>query len=158
MFFFYIVGTHLQETNTITSIIGNLSMPIACPIWAIIPWLIWSFVRKQISFSFTLIWLLLSSQLPLLFAFGLYFIGQHSITSWKHISAHLALSNRKIWLQSLPFHAGAWLILILFIYFYPAVKDFSLQDSRQWGIFFIFIACISLPHVISMQGLYSKRK
>ena len=155
---FYIVGTHLQETNTITSIIGNLSMPIACPIWAIIPWLIWSFIRKQISFSFTLIWLLLSSQLPLLFAFGLYFIGQHSITSWKHISAHLALSNRKIWLQSLPFHAGAWLILILFIYFYPAVKDFSLQDSRQWGIFFIFIACISLPHVISMQGLYSKRK
>ena len=78
---FYILGTHILETNTITSIIGNLSMPIACPIWAVIPLLIWSVIRKKAAFSFTLIWLLLSSQLPLLFAFGLYFIGQHSITS-----------------------------------------------------------------------------
>jgi len=155
---FYILGTHLQETNTITSIIGNLSMPIACSIWAVIPWLIWSFFRKKAAFSFTLIWLLLSSQLPLLFAFGLYFIGQHSITSWQHISTHLKLKHQKIWLQALPFHAGAWLILLLFLYFYPSNDSFTSTDKRQWGIFFIFIACISLPHVISMQSVYSKKK
>jgi lycopene beta-cyclase len=154
---FYILGTHMNETNSITSIIGHLKLPIAFPSWVIIPWIIWSIIRKQTSFSLTLIWLLLSSQLPLLFAFGLYFIGQHSITSWKHISAHLELSNRKIWLNSLPFHAGAWIILMLFIYFYPVSKDFNLQDTSQWGIFFIFIACISLPHVISMQSLYTKK-
>ena len=148
----------MQEANAITSIIGHLKLPIAFPAWVIIPWIIWSFFRKQASFSFTLIWLLLSSQLPLLFAFGIYFIGQHSITSWNHISTHLALSNRKIWLQSLPFHLGAWIILMLFIYFYPTSNNFSIQDSSQWGIFFIFIACISLPHVISMQGLYTKKK
>ena len=155
---FYILGTHMKETNSITSIISNLKLLIAFPSSVIIPWIIWSIIRKQASFSLTLIWLFLSSQLPLLFAFGLYFIGQHSITSWKHISAHLELSNRKIWLQSLPFHAGAWIILMLFIYFYPASKGFNIQDSSQWGIFFIFIACISLPHVISMQSLYKLKK
>lgn len=155
---FYILGTHLLETNTITSIIGNLSMPIACPIWAVIPLLIWSVIRKKAAFSFTLIWLLLSSQLPLLFAFGLYFIGQHSITSWNHIAANLKLNHQKIWLQALPFHAGAWLILLLFIYLFPANQSYSEGTSNHWGVFFIFIACISLPHVISMQGLYSKRK
>ena len=154
---FYILGTHMKETNLITSIIGHLTLPIAFPSWVIIPWIIWSIIRKQASFSLTLIWLFLSSQLPLLFAFGIYFIGQHSITSWKHMSAHLKLSNRKIWLQSLPFHTGAWIILMLFIYFYPASKGFNVQDTSQWGIFFIFIACISLPHVISMQSLYTKK-
>ena len=154
---FYILGTHLQESNSIISIIGHLQLPIISPIWLIIPWLIWSFIRKQLSFSFTLIWLLLSTQLPLIFAFGLYFIGQHSITSWKHISNHLSLNNRKIWFQSLPFHAGAWIILMFFIYFYPAIKGLSVQDNSQYGIFFIFIACISLPHVVSMQGLYTKK-
>lgn len=155
---FYIVGTHLQETNTITSIIGNLSLPIACPIWAIIPWLIWSIIRKKVSFSLTLIWLLLSSQLPLLFAFGLYFIGQHSITSWNHIAGKLKLNHQKIWLQALPFHAGAWLILFLFIYLFPTNESDSKVATNHWGVFFIFIACISLPHVISMQSLYAKKK
>ena len=155
---FYILGTHLLESNTITSIIGNLSLPIACPIWAVIPWLIWSLFQKKVAFTFTLIWLLLSSQLPLLFAFGLYFIGQHSITSWQHISTHLKLKHQKIWLQALPFHAGAWLILLLFLYFYPSNDRFTSTDKSQWGIFFIFIACISLPHVISMQSVYSKKK
>ena len=155
---FYILGTHLLESNTITSIIGNLSIPIACPIWAVTPWLIWSLFRKKVAFTFTLIWLLLSSQLPLLFAFGLYFIGQHSITSWQHISTHLKLKHQKIWLQALPFHAGAWLILLLFLYFYPSNDRFTSTDKGQWGIFFIFIACISLPHVISMQSVYSKKK
>ena len=133
-------------------------MPIACPIWAVIPLLIWSGIRKNAAFSFTLIWLLLSSQLPLLFAFGLYFIGQHSITSWNHIAANLKLNHQKIWLQALPFHAGAWLILLLFIYLFPTNESYSEGTSNHWGIFFIFIACISLPHVISMQGLYAKRK
>ena len=155
---YYILGTHLQESNSIISIIGHLRLPIISPIWLIIPWLIWSYIRKQGSFSFTLIWLLLSSQLPLIFAFGLYFIGQHSITSWKHISNHLSLTNREIWFQSLPFHAGAWIILMLFVYFYPDIKGLSVQDNSQYGIFFIFIACISLPHVVSMQGLYTKSK
>jgi hypothetical protein len=100
----------------------------------------------------------LENQLPLLFAFGLYFIGQHSITSWQHISTHLKLKHQKIWLQALPFHAGAWLILLLFLYFYPSNDSFTSTDKRQWGIFFIFIACISLPHVISMQSVYSKKK
>ena len=154
---FYILGTHLQESNAIISIIGHLRLPISATIWLIVPWLIWSFIRKQVSFSFTLIWLLLSSQLPLIFAFGIYFIGQHSITSWKHISNHLSLNNRQIWFQSLPFHAGAWIILMFFIYFYPSIKGLSVQDNSQYGIFFIFIACISLPHVVSMQGLYSKK-
>jgi hypothetical protein len=31
------------------------------------------------------------------------------------------------------------------------------QDNSQYGFFFIFMACIRLPHVVSMQGLYTKK-
>ncbi len=153
---FYILGTHLEETNEISTLIGQLTLPFACPIWIIIPLIIFSLIRKQLSFCITLIWLSFSSQIPLLFAFGLYFIGQHSITSWKHISTHLKLSSRKIWLQSLPFHLGAWILLFLFLALIQTNNDINHYNVKQWGNFFIFIACISLPHAISMNSMYKK--
>ena len=102
----------------------------------------------------TILWLVLSAFLPLILAFGLYFIGQHSLTGWQHLKSHLKMSDRAIWLRALPFHAGAWALLL----------SFFLLDSRPaqpggesiWGLFFIFIACISLPHTLAMNTMYRK--
>lgn len=152
---FYILGTHTIETSAIlNSMQVQITIP-NIPIWALMPWAIWGLRNKQLGFILTLIWLSLSSTLPLLFAFGIYFIGQHSINGWKHIQLHLNWTHQKIWLQALPFHAGAWSLLGIFYWLWPQVS--FTQDASPWGLFFIFIACISFPHVIAMHGMYKRK-
>ena len=150
----YLLGTHTSETNAILQTMGDLSLPFECPVWALLPWLCIALLRKNFSFAITCCWLMLCSRLPLLFAFGLYFIGQHSHVSWKQIQQHLNMSHRSIWLHALPFHAGAWFILLLFYFWWPAMPQAI--GTNLWGLFFIFIACISFPHVMAMQTVYRK--
>lgn len=154
---FYILGTHRSDTNAITEMIGSLSLPFSLPYWSLLPWAIWAVVKKKSAMLVTVIWLTLSSQLPLLFAFGLYFIGQHSLTSWGHIANHLQMSHKRIWLQSLPFHAGAWSLLLLFYFFWPLSGPWAVASVSKWGVFFIFIACISFPHAVSMHAMYKSK-
>jgi len=106
----YILGTHFDETNTILTSIGSIALPFAIPVWFLTPWLLWAVYQKQPSLFLTTIFLILSSQIPLLFAFGIYFIGQHSFTGWKHLKIYLHRESKDIWIQSLPFHIGAWIL------------------------------------------------
>jgi Brp/Blh family beta-carotene 15,15'-monooxygenase len=151
----YLLGTHAGETNAILQSMGDLSLPFACPFWVLLPWLGYALVRKNFAFAITCGWLMLCSRLTLLFAFGLYFIGQHSLVSWSQIQQHLKMNHRSIWLHALPFHAGAWFILLLFYFWWPAMPQAI--GTNLWGLFFIFIACISFPHVIAMQAVYKAK-
>ncbi len=146
----YILGVHPRETAFIVRAMGANSLPFTCPEAAILVWLLPGLLLRKTSFVLTVVWLFLSSQLPLLFAFGLYFIGQHSLTGWFHVKGHLNKSHKAIWLHSLPFHAGAWLLLAVFRFFWPPS-----EMETPWGLFFIFIACISLPHVMAMHAMYT---
>ncbi|MFN5621738.1 MAG: beta-carotene 15,15'-dioxygenase, Brp/Blh family [Flavobacteriales bacterium] len=148
----YILGTHMQESNAILTTMSALSLPFGLPVWVLSPWIIFFLFKRNLAGVLTTSWLLLSSQLPLMFAFGLYFIGQHSLTGWKHIQSHLGMSHQRMWLHALPFHLGAWLLLGVF----SVVISTSGMASElfTWGNFFIFLACISLPHALAMQGVY----
>jgi Brp/Blh family beta-carotene 15,15'-monooxygenase len=154
----YILGTHTVETNAILQSIGVSEFAFSLPYWIVFPWLIWSLMQKKSAFTITILWLIVATQLPLLLAFGLYFIGQHSVTSWKHISTALNQSNRSIWLHSLPFQVGAWLILALFVFLWPTTGNYNFDALNKFGVFFIFISCISFPHVITMNMLYGAKK
>lgn len=151
---FYLLGTHFDETNSILKSISGVTMPFSSPAWLIIPFFIVAIYKHSYSFAITILWLLISSRLPLMFAFGLYFIGQHSLLNWKNISKTLNMSHHKIWIYSMPFHLGAWVVLALFYFVWPMLHISS--DYNRWGIFFIFIACMSLPHVISVH-LFKKK-
>lgn len=153
---FYILGTHQNETSEILKYISGNEFPFSISPFAIAPWLFFALWKRNIPMFFTVCWILLSSQLPLLLAFGTYFIGQHSITSWGHLKRHIQLENKKIWIHSLPFHLGAWLILILFFAFWPFLQNQISTTYNAWGIFFIFISCVSFPHVILMNRLYKQ--
>jgi Brp/Blh family beta-carotene 15,15'-monooxygenase len=153
----FILGTHTNETNAILQSIGANAFAFSLPYWIVSPWLIWALMQKKYAFTVTILWLTLATQLPLLLAFGLYFIGQHSVTSWKHISIALNQSNRSIWLHSLPFQVGAWLILALFIFLWPTDGIYNFEMLDKFGVFFIFISCISFPHVITMNMLYGTK-
>jgi lycopene beta-cyclase len=152
----YILGTHQNETSSILSYIAGIEFPFSISPLVIVPWLFFAIWKRNFSMIFTMSWLAISSQLPLLLAFGTYFIGQHSITSWGHLKQHIQYKSRKIWLHALPFHFGAWLILILFFLLWPMVQSEISSSHSAWGIFFIFISCVSFPHVIFMNKLYKQ--
>jgi lycopene beta-cyclase len=152
----YILGTHQIETSEILSYIAGIEFPFSISPLAITPWIFFAIWKRNIPLILTLCWLVISSQLPLLLAFGTYFIGQHSITSWEHIKQHIQNKNREIWMHALPFHLGAWLILILFFLLWPLIQSEISTSYNAWGIFFIFISCVSFPHVIFMNKLYKQ--
>jgi lycopene beta-cyclase len=152
----FILSTHMEETNRVVESMGSLPWTFSgpCPPWAMLGWVIPALIRRSLPLAFTAIWLVLSAFLPLILAFGLYFIGQHSLTGWQHIKSHLNMSDRTIWLRAFPFHAGAWALLLLF--FLLSNDPVKPEGESIWGIFFIFIACISLPHTLAMNAMYRK--
>jgi len=85
--------------------------------------------------------------LPLIPAFGCYFIFQHSLHGWKHLKNKLALSDFQMWKQALPFTVGAVVLFAVFI---------SVFQAPNWGQFFIFLSALSFPHVWYMHKSYSK--
>ena len=151
----YIVGTHQTETNQILAFMGGVLFPVAIPKWTISAWIIIALYKKNPSFLITICWLTLASFLPLIISFSLYFIGQHSYSSWLQLKSHLKMDNKKIWLNSLPFHGAAWLMLAILYLIAPENESSGIQ--KYAGQFFIFIACISFPHVIYMQTVYKKK-
>jgi lycopene beta-cyclase len=152
---YYLLGTHTDETKIILSSMGNLKLSLVCPVWGLLPWLVLALYKKNIPFVITILWLTIISFLPLIFAFGIYFIGQHSINGWIEIKNKLNLSNKSIWLHALPFHLAAWLLMLM--YYLIFLNQNQDKTIVQWGVFFIFLSCISLPHIIIMNTLYFKK-
>jgi len=106
-------------------------------------------VNKSKYILLTLAYLLLSSMLPLLISFGIYFVGQHSIHGWRHLLIALNERSSRLWLKSLPFSIGGAFIILCIPYF---------AGQHYVGIFFILLSCLSIPHVISMHRFYAKLK
>ena len=88
----------------------------------------------------------LLSALPLIPAFALFFIFQHSLHGWKKIKAMSLKSDLRLWLNALPFTLGAVVLFGLNTYY----------ASITWGQVFIFLAALSFPHVVLMATLYRK--
>ncbi len=182
MVLLFILISHGKESAEIilgitgTKFISNSLFPApnsmvgVISIVAFLPWIYYSVKNRYWDLIITIIWLLTSALLPLLWSFGLYFIGQHSLNGWYKIKKHLQISHKKLWIQSLPFHLGAWGLLLLFYGIFnqssaeSSPVQFELLISIQhlnpnlssWAPFFIFLACISLPHTIAMHKLYRK--
>jgi lycopene beta-cyclase len=83
--------------------------------------------------------------LPLVASFSLYFIGQHSFNAWQVLKKGLALNSFQLYKKALPFTLGALAVFICILSF-NSISEFLLQNI--WSNFFIFLSCISLPHVV----------
>lgn len=156
----FILGTHLPETNEILASMSSLTIPFSIGPIFLAPWFVYAILKKKKNMLLTLVWILLTSQLPLILAFGIYFIGQHSLISWKQLTNYLEMKSKAVWLKSLPFQLGAWIILVLFYlaenHSYTFSSSYFMNTSNKWGVFFIFISCISMPHSIYMNNIYVK--
>jgi membrane protein CcdC involved in cytochrome C biogenesis len=100
--------------------------------------------------------LLLSTQTNLIFAFGCYFIFYHSANAWHQLKTKLSLNNSLLYKKSLPFTLGSLLVLVFisaYLYFINPIKIEMFEP-----VFYVFIACISLPHVVLMHFFYKNIK
>jgi len=128
-----------QYKNIVIAVSGVLLMPL------------WWISKKTCLFLVGI--LLLGTQMPLMLAFGLYFVGSHSVNAWGHIAGKLKIAPKKLYLESLPFNVGALLIFLLFFY----LQQTNPQLIQSYAaVFFVFLACVSLPHIILMHLFYKK--
>jgi lycopene beta-cyclase len=106
--------------------------------------------HKSREWFFMIVFIALSSFIPLIISFGLYFVFYHSWNGWAHLKKELAFSHRKMYLHSLPFNIGA--ILIFGLAFLKMDQVFLENVSY----FFVFLSCISFPHILLMHRFYKQ--
>ncbi len=150
----FVLGTHAEETHLILKGMGISLRPMERGAFLLIPWLIYAILKRNAQWILTILWLSLTAKVSLILAFGIFFIGHHSLTGWSHLKQDFKMSNWKMWTMSLPFQMGAWLFLLGFYFFWPEQNHEILWS--KWGIFFIFISCVSFPHILAMHRFYRR--
>ncbi len=147
---------HTKELSEVLSQIPNLSMVsllyelpqnaiLFIQVLTVTFGIILARVNKSYYLLITLIYLLMASQLSLLMTFGIYFILQHSINGWKHLSVGLDKDSSVMLKNALPFTIGGAGIIFYFLFY---------ANENYIGLFFIILSCLSLPHVLSMHHFY----
>lgn len=149
----FILGTHQLESKNILESMGYSGVVPSASGMILIPWILVAIGTRQWSMLITILWLLLTVYLPLTFAFGLYFIFQHSALGWTHLKEQLRLTHVQMWKQSLVFQLGAWVFLLVYLYFWPIQ---AVNNSKAWSVFFIFLSSLSFPHVLAMLRFYHR--
>jgi lycopene beta-cyclase len=106
--------------------------------------------HRSIAILLTIGYLLVACVLPLILSFSLYFIFQHSFNGWRFLQKKLQQSSVQLWKQGLPFSIPAILFVIGMLILISKQAEF-------FGLFFIFLSSISLPHILIMDKLYQRR-
>lgn len=150
----FVLFGHLEETLSILKQMGiqlhlrQLALENVKLIWlsfALLSLFVFRKTTLTSKLAETLLLLFIGLWLPLLPAFGCYFIFQHSVHGWAHLKHNLEFSNFQLWTRALPFTIGS---LFLFgIYF-------TMVTQPNWGQVFIFLSALSLPHVVYMHKSY----
>ena len=120
---------NLTLDESFSNLVGN--------IWILVGGFFFLFWNKNRGIFYGVLTLILLKFLPLIPAFAVFFIGQHSIHGWTSLRSSLKETNLNLWLKALPFSLGAILLL-------PLISFFSVIN---WGQIFIFFASLSFPHV-----------
>lgn len=107
-------------------------------------------LSKKGSFTGLLFLLLIGVKVPLILAFAIYFIFQHSANAWQHLKLRLNMNTQQLYKQSSLYTLGAFFVFVLILFNANQIKDMP----ALWANFFIFIACISFPHFFMMHLFY----
>lgn len=161
----FILGTHWEETShyfqslgiTVSlSYLGDFSDEIAnMSLVIILSMGLFMSAQARYSWVQTVSILVIGSFLPLIPAFGLYFIGLHSVRGWTHLKNGLGRTSGKLIRQALPFSMGAYLMFAV-LFFMILYTDFDVNGLIP--AIFVFLAAISAPHILMMHRFYGHSK
>ena len=150
---------HVVETNNILTNMKAIEIPIhnimgkQLSVMLALFGIVWAILEKRWKMLLSSLMLLVSIELPLITSFGLYFIGQHSMNGWSHLKQGMKVNNSALYLKALPFTIGALVLFAAFI-FLLSNNYLSYFNENLITIFFVFISCISFPHVMAMDKFY----
>ena len=152
---------HMTETNMVFEQLHFISVGLSERVGKNIALLIasiaiiWGFLEKRTAMVLSISTLAIGTQLPLISAFGLYFIGQHSINGWVHLKKGLGTDDKSLFVKALPFTLAAFLLFGVALL---GIRNnwFSTSNINWITLFFVFISCISFPHVLQMSKFYKK--
>jgi lycopene beta-cyclase len=150
----FLLFTHFLEVNKVLLQMGVklnwlsdapfFSSMTASPFWMLIG-IIPVFIFRSWRIVEAIIVLILLSSLPLIEAFGIYFIFQHSWNGWRYIAQITPMNHIQLWWQALPFTLAS-IGLFAGYYFW--------SSAQNWGLLFIFLSALSFPHVFFMHRAY----
>lgn len=157
LFFIGLFASHLPELNGVLSLLGAGAIDVYInPKDIYLASLALSFViasyNKSMQWIFLLAFLFLSQWMPLVISFGIYFIFHHSYKGWSHLKQALGETDVSLFKNALPFNLGA--MVLFFIFFLNPSATFEANTS----VFFVFISCISFPHIFCMHRFYTLKK
>ena len=153
--------THVSELNAflphfdvpeipVNSTAGGLSIWEWTLAFSAIGIALFSYLNPIYSGLRKVLWILLIGYfLPLLVAFGLYFVGHHSLNGWSHLRKGLSYTNADLWKTAWPFSLGAFALIGGFLW----MSDSGV--TAYWAQFFVFLSCVSFPHVWEMRKFYA---
>jgi Brp/Blh family beta-carotene 15,15'-monooxygenase len=157
-----ILFAHVVETNSILENMNTFKIPIhsivgnQISVLLSIVGIVWAVFEKRWKMFISSLMLLVSIELPLITSFGLYFIGQHSMNGWSHLKQGMKVNNVSLYLKALPFTIGALVLFLAFIFLFRN-NYLSEFNENMITIFFVFISCISFPHVMMMNEFYKNK-
>jgi hypothetical protein len=97
--------------------------------------------------------LAIGTQLPLVLAFGIYYILIHSLSAWKHLQVGLSMTPLKMIKKATPFTlAGLIFIVIAFLFF----QQSTILQHQPVPLIIIGLSAITLPHTLSMSFFYQR--
>lgn len=109
--------------------------------------LVLAYKHRSIPMLITISYLLITSKLPIMLSFGIYFCFQHSLHGWKFLQENLSMKSLALFKKAGPFTLGAILLFATIAFFY---------SNQFFGFFFILLSCMSIPHIFSMHIFYKK--
>ena len=159
----FILATHIPETNVIINALSIPSIPDTAGFLtssllsesSIVLLILTVFIQQRKSTILSTASLLMGIFLPLLQAFGVYFVFHHSFLGWNHLKKGLNKTHLELLELSAPFSLGAFAILSLFFF------SGNLAIHGFAPLFFVILSCLSFPHVLEMHSFYGsifKRK
>jgi hypothetical protein len=118
--------------------------------------IVWGIAERRPAMVLSALMLAVGMELPLLTAFGVYFIGQHSFNGWTHLKKGFKTDNLSLFKVAFPFTLGAFLLFAMILL--GMEKGWlNAFHNHEVTLFFVFISCISFPHVLAMHGFYRKQ-
>jgi lycopene beta-cyclase len=158
-----IILGHAAEANLLLGNMGVIQIGMnpmllqQLPLLFILTAAIWGIAERRPAMVLSALMLGVCLKLPLITSFGLYFLGQHSLNTWGHLKKGFQADSLSLFTKALPFTVGA---LLLFFAALAGLKAgwFEAFNGHAVTVFFVFISCISFPHVIAMHGFYREGK
>ncbi|MFN5007740.1 MAG: beta-carotene 15,15'-dioxygenase, Brp/Blh family, partial [Ignavibacteria bacterium] len=143
----FILGTHIPETNVIINALSIPSIPDTAGLLtssllsesSILLLLMTEFLQPRKSTILSTASLLMGIFLPLLQAFGVYFVFHHSVLGWNHLKKGLNKTHLELLELSTPFSITA--IGTLFLFFINT--GYTLTGFAP--LFFVLLSCLSFP-------------